>query len=275
MSDVHAKQDRQSDELTAIAGALVAARLARQPLSDFPGQKPDTMARAYAIQDIAIDLFPDILIGWKVGGVASPLQPVLGAHRLAGAVFARNVQTYSGQSPAALPAIKGGFAAVEAELIARIGADADPLKTEWTLEEAQNAVEAVFLGVEMAGSPLASINDLGPAVVAADFGNNGGLIVGPQIHDWRSQLDDIEAETVINGASVGVGGSRSLEGGPMESVRFLLEHCARQGRPLRAGTLISTGALTGVHRAYPGDEAVCVFRGFAEIHCSVVEAGAH
>ena len=34
------------------------------------------------------------------------------------------------------------------------------------------------MGVEMAGSPLATINELGPTVVAADFGNNNGLILG-------------------------------------------------------------------------------------------------
>ena len=109
-----------------------------------------------------------------------------------------------------------------ADILERIGADVDPSKTEWTLEEAAQAVDAIFVGVELAGSPLATINDLGPTVVASDFGNNGGLIVGPEVQDWRDRLDAIEVETIINGVSVGVGGSASLQGGVIESVRFLL-----------------------------------------------------
>lgn len=256
----------------AIAEQFVAARLAARATPDYPGVIPETMAQAYVVQNAAIALFPDELVGWKVGGVGPALQPKLGVHRLAGAIFARNVWTTTGDDVVPLPEIEGGFAAVESEFIARIGADADPAKTDWTVEEAAAQIDKVFIGVELAGSPLSTINDLGPTVVASDFGNNGGLIVGPEVADWRTRLDDIQVETVINGVSVGTGGSPSLQGGALESVRFLLEHCARWGRPLKAGMLISTGAVTGVHRAHAGDEAVCIFKGIAELHCSVVRA---
>ncbi|TFW10881.1 2-keto-4-pentenoate hydratase [Brevundimonas intermedia] len=255
-----------------IARQFVEARLAARCTPDYPGAIPQSMAESYAIQDIAIGLFPDEVVGWKVGGVPPAQQPKLGIHRLAGAIFARNVWAAPGDTVVPLPEIKGGFAAVESEFIARIGADADPAKTDWTIEEATAAVDKVFIGVELAGSPLSAINELGSAVVASDFGNNGGLMIGPEVENWRERLDGIEVETVINGASVGTGGSLSLAGGAMESVRFLLEHCARWGRPLKAGTLVSTGAVTGVHRVHAGDEAVCIFKGIAELHCSVVRA---
>ena len=64
-------------------------------------------------------------------------------------------------------------------------------------------------------------------------------------------MDAIQVETVIDGVSVGKGGSPSLAGGALESVRFLLEHCARWGRPLTAGTLVSTGAVTGFTASMP------------------------
>jgi 2-keto-4-pentenoate hydratase len=262
-------------DVGAIAGAFVAARLAARALPGYPGGEiPASMAQAYRVQDAAIGLFPEQVVGWKVGGVPAALQAQLGVHRLAGAIFAGNVWAPSSSGPTPLPEIEGGFAAVESEFVVRIGADADPDKTDWTLEEAAAQVGAVFVGVELAGSPLATINDLGPTVVASDFGNNGGLIVGPEIVDWRERLERIQVETVINGVSVGVGGSSSLAGGAMESVRFLLEHCARWGRPLKRGVLISTGAVTGVHQVHAGDDAVCVFDGVAELRCSVVRAEA-
>ena len=174
-----------------------------------------------------------------------------------------------------MPIIEGGFAAIEAEFVARIGPDVDPSRTEWSLEAAADQIEAVFIGVELSGSPLSAINDLGPVVVASDFGNNLGLLVGPELTDWRARLDDIEVETVIDGVSVGQGGSLSLAGGALESVRFLLEHRARLGRPLRHGALVSTGAVTGVHRVEAGSEATCVFRGVGEIRCMTVPAERH
>lgn len=258
----------------AVAETFVSARLAARAVPGYPGDIPEHMARSYAIQDAAIALYPDRVVGWKVGGVPPAQQPALGIHRLAGAIFAGNVWTV-GDAPTPLPAIEGGFAAVEAEFIARIGADADPAKTDWTVEEAADQIDAVFIGVELAGSPLSAINDLGSAVVASDFGNNGGLVIGPELTDWRDRMDAIKVETIIDGVSVGTGGSLSLAGGALESVRFLLEHCARWGRPLTAGTLVSTGAVTGVHRIYAGSESTCVFEGVGEVRCTVVKAAPH
>ena len=272
MSVTAAKDSDVPAEAAAIAQQFVSARLEVRHTPEYPGQIPETLAQSYVIQDIAIGLFPDEVVGWKVGGVPPAQQDKLGAHRVAGAIFARNVWPTAGDTVVPLPEIEGGFAAVESEFIARIGVDADPAKIDWTIEEAAEVVDKIFIGVELAGSPLATINDLGSAVVASDFGNNGGLIVGPELENWRERMDQIEVETVVNGASVGTGGAQSLAGGALESVRFLLEHCARWGRPLKAGTLVSTGAVTGVHRVHAGDEAVCVFKGIAEIHCSVVRA---
>lgn len=258
----------------AIAEAFVAARRAARPLNAYPGPMPADLARAYGIQEAAIRLRSGQPVGWKVGGVPSALQATLGAHRLAGAIFADSLWR-AGEARTLLPVIEGGFAAIEAEFVARIGPDVDPSRTEWTLDAAADQVETVFIGVEWSGSPLSAINDLGPLAVASDFGNNLGLVIGPELTNWRERLDGIEVETVIDGVGVGRGGSLSLAGGALESVRFLLEHCARQGRPLRPGTLVSTGAVTGVHRVEAGSESICVFKGVGEIGCTTVPAEPH
>lgn len=254
-----------------VAARFVNARLGPYALPDYPGDVPQTMAAAYATQDAAIDLFPDRIVGWKVGMVPPALQDRLNARRLAGPIFARNLWT-AGAAPTALPAIRDGFAAVEAEFVARIG-PVDPHQTGWSLDQAVAAIEALHIGVELAGSPLPTINDLGSAVVASDFGNNGGLVLGPEIDDWQARLDGIEVETELDGVVIGRGTAGSIPLGILESVRFLIEHCARRGRPLGAGALISTGAVTGVHQAQIGSTSVCRFSGVGDIHCAVVQAG--
>ncbi|WP_269515592.1 2-keto-4-pentenoate hydratase [Brevundimonas subvibrioides] len=262
----------EGDTATAIAGRFVDARLNAHGFSTYPGRAPTSMSEAYETQDAAIALFPDRIIGWKVGMVPPAQQATLNAKRLAGPIFARNLW-HAGTAPTALPAIAGGFAAVEAEFVARVGA-VDPAKTDWTLEEATACIAALHIGVELAGSPLSTINDLGSAVVASDFGNNGGLVLGPGIEDWAARLDGIEVETTVDGDVIGRGTANSIPMGVLESVRFLIEHLARRGRPVSEGTLISTGAVTGVHRVQIGARSVCAFSGVGEIHCTVVTAGA-
>lgn len=268
MADVQDRGDQAAD----IAARFVEARLGRFCLTDYPGIKPVSMAEAYATQEVAIGLFPDEIVGWKVGMVPPAQQPTLNARRLAGPVFRRNLWT-AGATPTALPAIVGGFAAVEAEFVARVG-PVDPDKLDWTLEEATRAITALHIGVELAGSPLPTINDLGSAVVASDFGNNGGLVLGPEIEDWAARLDGIEVETTVDGQAIGTGTAASIPAGILESVRFLIEHLARRGRPVVAGTLISTGAVTGVHSVPLGARSICAFSGVGQIRCEIVAATA-
>lgn len=263
--------DRPGDQPSDTAARFVAARLGRVGLTDYPGPKPTSMDEAYATQEVAIGLFPDEIVGWKVGMVPPAQQATLNARRLAGPVFRRNLWT-AGATPTELPAIVGGFAAVEAEFVARVG-PVEPDKMDWTLEEATRVVAALHIGVELAGSPLPTINDLGSAVVASDFGNNGGLVLGAEIEDWAARLEGIEVETIVEGQLIGTGTAGSIPAGILESVRFLIEHCARRSRPVAEGTLISTGAVTGVHSVPIGARSVCLFSGVGEIHCSIVAAG--
>ncbi len=162
-----------------IAGRFVRARLDRAALADFPGEIPETLDAAYAIQDAAIAQWPDTLRGWKVGRILEPWLSRFGDDRLVGPIFGREIQEARIGQEVRLPVFAGGFAAVEAEFVLRLAADVPPRKTSWTAQDAGALVDAMFAGVELAGSPLASINDLGPAVIISDFGNNAGLVLGP------------------------------------------------------------------------------------------------
>jgi 2-keto-4-pentenoate hydratase len=165
-------------------------------------------------------------------------------------------------------AISGGFAAVEAEYIYRMGEDAAAGKTDWTAADALALVEDELVGVEFAGSPLASINILGPRVVAADFGNNAGLILGKPIPDWRARTDDWPpCAAWVDDKLVGRGAPSSLPGGPAASLAFLMNACAARGRPLRRGQLVTTGAASGIHDIEAGQTARITFGDLDEIRC--------
>ena len=257
----------------AIAEQFVRARLDAESLLDFPGTIPATLNSAYAYQDRAIALWPDNLAGWKVGRIGQPWLQRVGEDRLVGPIFRRGIRLAPPEALIDFPAFKGGFAAIEAEFVFRLGADAQPDKTNWSADEAAQLVSGLHVGIEVAGSPLAAINELGPTVVVADFGNNAGLLLGPAVPEWRSRsLESLTCETFIDGRSVGRGGALSLPGGPLAAVAFALGRCARRGLPMKAGYVISTGAATGIHDMRIGQSARVRFDGVAELACRAVAA---
>lgn len=250
-----------------VARRFVGARRAAVALPGFPGPLPADMAAGYAIQEAAIRIWPDEVAGWKVGRIPAELQASLAADRVIGPVFRAHVSR-STETPTTVFAIPGGFAAVEAEYIYRMGADAPADKTDWTPRDALALVEEELIGVEFAGSPLATINVLGPRVVAADFGNNAGLILGRTIPDWRTRTDDWPpCEAWVDGKLVGRGAPSSLPGGPAASLAFLMNAVAARGRPLKRGQLVTTGAASGIHDIEAGQTARITFGDLDEIRC--------
>jgi len=271
----------------SIAERFVEARRAAKALPDYPGQIPEKLMQSYAIQDEAIRLWNRPVIGWKIGRLAPDKQPLHGTERLAGPVFDTVFKPAQGRVD--VPVFTGGFAAVEAEYVFRVAHDADPSKTDYSETEALFLVDAMFAGIEMAGSPLATINKLGPTVVASDFGNNFGLILGPKLLDLTPDmavsgfqpeaLQAFRAVTEIDGAVVGEGGLFTMPGGPLKAIAWLAGALAARGRPLRAGQLISSGATTGIHDImagqssrvrfiHPGHEDITL-----ELHAVAADAG--
>lgn len=258
---------------TGLAGRLVTARREARSLPEYPGSLPETLAEAYAIQDAAIDLWPDKIAGWKIGLIQPGQRDTFGAERIAGPIFRTDVQHVGKDAVATLPVFTGGFGAVEAEFVFRMARDAPHGVTAWSPQEAVSLVDALFIGVENAGSPLAAINDLGAAVTASDFGNNAGLVVGAEVADWRRHdFAALTAETFIDGRAVGSGDAARIPGTPLAALTFILAHTAARGRPLRAGQYISTGAVTGVHPIAAGQSAEATFGVHGAIRCRAVTA---
>lgn len=256
-----------------IARRFVCARLRAEALPGYPGALPQSLDEAYARQSRAIALWPDHVAGWKVGKIPDAWLAQMGEERLVGPIFAQHVQAIAHDESADIAVIEGGFAAVEAEYVFVIGRDAPPDRLQWDADEAAEYVAELRLGIEFAGSPLATINELGPAVVVSDFGNNAGLLLGPSVPDWRLRSwDSLHCDTYVAEQHVGAGGAAFLSGGPLAALAFALGRNARRGRPLRAGDLVSTGASTGIHDIRIGQTARVVFAGGVVLHCRAVRA---
>jgi 2-keto-4-pentenoate hydratase len=251
-----------------IARAFVAARQSATALADYPGPIPPTLVAAYRVQDRALTIDGRVVAGWKVGRINPPRD---GIDRLAGPIFGDQIVDAASAGPIEMPVFAGGFAAAEAEFLLRIGTMPDPAQTHFSLAEAAALVDAVHVGIEIASSPFPGINVLGPTVTISDFGNNNGLVVGPEVDAWReADIDAWPVALTINGAPIGAGRAADMLDGPVGAVRFLLELAAIRGRPLAAGTWISSGAVTGVHAVAVGDRVEARFGEGLLTGCTII-----
>ena len=240
-----------------ISKTLVQARLNAASLKGFPGPLPETLDEAYAVQAISRDAWPDELIGWKVGGIAPKHREALGADYLSGPIFARRFFTAKSGEVARMPVFADGFAAIEPEFILLLG-------------EAERE-DRVFIGVEIASSPIVAINDIGPLAVVCDFGNNNGVLIGPEIVDWREMKGEgLAVAAEIDGELVGQKEVFDLPAAVIQARDFLVELAAKQGFSLPAGTYVSTGAITGVHDSACGARSNLHFGKWGDLSVELV-----
>ena len=259
-------------DAAAIADRFLSARRAADGLADYPGDFPETLDEAYAVQDAAIAAWRKPVIGWKVGRVLPPLSGRFGTDRLAGPIFMSEGAAPVGSAPD-MAVFAKGFAAGEAEFLLRIGRTPAAGKTSFTLEEAADHIDTVHVGIEIASSPLGAINALGPIAVVSDFGNNNGLVIGREIENWRSSgFEEWLVATRIDEEVVGTGRASSFPDGAIGSARFLFELMAKRGITLQPGQWISSGAVTGVHDARAGQKVEAVFAEGYRVSCALVPA---
>lgn len=255
----------------AIAGRFLAARRAAGGLADYPGDFPTTLDEAYRVQDEAIAAWRRPVVGWKVGRIHSPLAEHFRADRLTGPIFAAETIA-EGRMPT-MPVFASGFGAGESEFLLRVGRTPPAGRQSFSLDEAADMIDAVHVGIEIASSPLASINALGPIAIISDFGNNNGLVVGPSIPDWRdSGFEQWPVTTRIDERIAGTGRASAFPDGAIGAARFLFELMAKRGIRLRPGQWISSGAVGGVHEAAAGQTVEACFDGRYTISCRLTAA---
>jgi 2-keto-4-pentenoate hydratase len=264
--------DALTDDPAAIAGRFLAARRAAGGLADYPGDFPDTLDEAYAVQDRAIAAWGRPVVGWKVGRINPPLSDRYGANRLAGPIFAARTLAGEDEVPE-MPVFAEGFAAGEAEFLLRVGRTPPAQQDRFTLDQAAALIDAVHVGIEVASSPLGAINKLGPVAVISDFGNNNGLVVGAAIPDWRSSgFERWDVTTRIDGVEAGTGRASGFPDGAIGAARFLFELMAKRGIALQPGQWISSGAVSGVHDAVAGQVVEARFGEHLRVMCRLTAA---
>ena len=238
-----------------IAKALVEARKRAAPVKAFPGDIPSTLEAAYAVQHAGVALRGDKVIGFKVGGIPENWRDQYKSPWLAGPVFQSEFQKVALGASLDVPVFKDGFAAYEPELVMVLeGLDKLAASID-TIGEALTYVSDVHIGAEIASSPRANVNELGPGSIISDFGTQGGLVLGPSVgKEVLSQFSELRVTLDIDGERIGDAHPKAGEGGPLGALRFLLNHLRDYGHnyDLTGSVYFTSGAITGVHESYIG-----------------------
>lgn len=254
---------------TDISTALMAARRAATPLSAYPGEVPATLEQAYAIQHRSMAMWQDDLVGFKVGGIGASFRNQYPSPWLAGPIFAHDLQYVEAGAAIDVPVYEGGFAAYEAEFVFKLKGLQTLNGPIATLAKAKEHISDIYIGAEIASSPMPMINALGPGSIISDFGNNGGMIIGPKV-----EVDDVDEifERIIRLSIDGDADStwtaiaNSGDAGPLSALKFLLNHLQTTAASVELPDVVylSSGAITGVHASQVGTSCHMDYADFGE-----------
>jgi 2-keto-4-pentenoate hydratase len=240
---------------TAAAALLVEARRSGRRLPSLDGDlSPRSVADAYAVQDEVMRLLGLGPAGWKVGS-ADPTAEPIAAPLLTGLVL---------NSPARLAVPPESFRGVEAELALSLARDLPARKSPYSDDEAWAAVGGVHVSIEFLDNRYADRRAMSAEALLADNQSNGGFCYGSAIPVPAVDFLGATASLAINGKEVkrAVGGNPA--GHPKRLLGWLANHAASRGRPLAAGTIVTTGSHTGVTTAPPGAKVSVRFDALGE-----------
>jgi 2-keto-4-pentenoate hydratase len=239
----------------ALAALLLAARRSGRPIDALPAALvPATPDAAYAVQD---EVAPSIgaIAGWKVGASSPTAEPNCAP------LFADLMAA----SAACWPASRFRLRGIEGELAFRFGKPLPPRTTSYGEDEVWAAVDTLHPAIELVESRFADFRAMDKLALLADNGSNGAFCYGAAVRDWRG-VDFLgqPVTLVIDGKEVASAVGGNAAGHPRRLLCWLANHCARRGRGIAVGDIVTTGTHTGLLFAAPGAAVTVRFAGLGE-----------
>ena len=234
----------------AVACFLEARRTGRKIDALPEGCHPADATEAHAIQDGTVAALGESIIGWKVG---APSDGVI----VRGAIL----QSRRFQSPAEVPASLVPLLGVEPEIAFRFDQTLAPRAEPYSPDEVAAAVTA-FLAIEIVDSRFATYPNAPDQDKNADFVSNGGLVIGPDVPDWRSQdLIDLPVRVTVGEEVVAdVVGGHPRKDPLIPAIELANQLRAADG--VAAGMVMTTGSYCGLK---PGRADVPITATFADL----------
>lgn len=153
--------------------------------------------------------------------------------------------------------------AVEPEFVLVIGRDLTDEVGE--ASSLRDAIDSVSPGIELHNYRFRLGEPTSQELIASN-GLHAGLVVG----DCKIGARDLDMEIegvglFVNGVVADSGIGAEIMGGPLESLRWLVNHLVRRGEALRAGQLVIPGSPVGLIPVQPGDRVSARFTNVGQV----------
>lgn len=218
----------------------------------------------YRVQAEQISLSGERVSGWKIGATSAAAKQVLA---LDTAVFGpvADGTVHTNGSKIRLHADQGNF--IESEFTVRLAKDLPEREEPYTFADICDAIDTVHASFEIVTCRLQRGLAGAGNLVLADFGVNGGAVLGESIarEHWAT-LSKLVVGLSVDGKQAAEGsGAGTGWGHVFDAVAWLAAQQSKMAQPLKAGDLVMTGTCTGVLPIKPGQMLEADFGGLAAV----------
>ncbi len=225
-------------ECQDLATALVAARKPGAPLLATPARIPLSNDDAYRVQDAVMAKLGTQAAGWKVGAASPAAEP-------------NCAPIFAGLIHAATDPVPGVAATgVELEIAFQLATGFAFATQAPTRAAVEAAIGSAHIVLETCAARLASGMQAPELLRLADNGSNHGLVIGPEVRDWRSiDAKTLNARVESNGVVIA-----DITGGHTHPdliglLTWLVGHCVTRRGGIPAGTIVTTGSWSSIRFA--------------------------
>ena len=246
-----------------VAKSLAEGRRSGHKMKAYPGDAPETKRQALDLQQAVYEALGWQPIGWKIACTSRRAQLALKTDGpFPGRLFSER-QFSSGQH---VPTEADNFRVTEPEIVFRMGRSLPPRVQPYDTDEVLAAVDAVHPGLEIVNPRLPKGFDDVVGWYIADGALNDAIVIGPPSRPLsRDDYAGIKAVAQRNGTVVGTGVGANALAGPDIVLTWLANDLSARGLVLEAGSIVTTGVITEMFSADPGDEITATFAGVGEV----------
>jgi 2-keto-4-pentenoate hydratase len=253
----------RNDRMRQTAEVLLEARRTRRPIAELePDLRPQTLAEAYAVQDVMAQAFGALeapgIGGWKIGAPAPDATPLFAPMPLIGGFL---------ESGATLAPSYSRMRGIEAEVAFLLGRDLPRREQPYSEADILDAIASAHPAIEILETAFVDPDAVDPLSKIADMQMHGGFAYGTPVYGW--QVLDLGAETVevfVDGALRYEGKSQNTAGSDLlRLVTWLANEAGARTGGLSAGQWITTGSWSGKESAMAGSPVEVRFAHFGEV----------
>lgn len=256
------------DPRTSAADFLCALRVTSRQVAALPAAiRPADLTAAYQIQDRLVDQLLQKQGGQRIGyKIACTNEIAQRQLQIDAPLFGQLLSSSTYTSPTTLAPDDFLVRIIEMEFAFQMAQDVPISTLPYTQESIAAFVGVVLPGIEIVSHRFEDWAKVGAPSVAADNAIHGAWIHGTPSADWRSlDLAQHKANLTVNGRTVRHGQGSAVLGHPLNVVAWLANELPHYGKQLKRGDFITTGVVSEIYLAQPGDQLRADFGGLGVV----------